>query len=116
MISTIGVKLTSSHSADSWLFSKLLGSSLTKVVGFSLFLLALLAFVAAGLSLLGWAVPHELWQQLAIAASILSMVGLALFPHAFPTLFPNVVGALGVDIAVLVSLLWLKWPPEIVGG
>lgn len=31
---------------------------------------------------------------------------------AFPTLFPNKIGNIAVDIAVLVGLLWLEWPTE----
>jgi hypothetical protein len=37
---------------------------------------------------------------------------LALFWNSFASLFPNKIGAIAVNIAVLVCLLWLNWPTE----
>ena len=31
---------------------------------------------------------------------------------AFPSFFPNKIGAIVVNVAVLVTLLWLEWPTE----
>jgi hypothetical protein len=114
MMSAAGLELTQFHSSKSWLRTGILGSKAGRVIEFLIFISALLGFAGGGLGLLGWQVPQEMWQQLTVVAAILSLVGLVLFPHAFPTLFPNVAGALAVDIAVLVCLLWLKWPPGLV--
>jgi len=49
---------------------------------------------------------------LAVVSAVVSLVAVALFWNALVALFPNRVGALGVDIAVLVCLLLLNWPTE----
>lgn len=116
IIAGIGVKLTPNHSSKSWLLTKLLGERITGAIGVILFLAALLGFIGAGLGLMDWFVPQNIWENLALIASIFSIVGLALFPYGFPSLFPNVIGALAVDVAVLVLFSWMKWPPELFGG
>jgi hypothetical protein len=116
ILPAIGMKLTEAHSSDSWLLTRLLGSTISRVLALILFLGALIGFIGAGLGLFDWLVPSDLWQQLSVWASIISLVGLAIFPNAFPAIFPNLVGAVGLDIAVLVAVLWLKWPPGIVLG
>jgi len=110
------VRLTKTHSARSWLFSRLLGDTGARVIGGLVWLLAMVAFIAAGLGLLAWLVPQNLWQPLAIGGAALSLVGLLLFWNAFPTPFPNNVAIIAVNVAILVSLLWLRWPPSIVSG
>ncbi|GAG01007.1 unnamed protein product, partial [marine sediment metagenome] len=69
-------------------------------------------FVASALGLLGWLVPHEWWRTLAVVSAAVSIVTIMVFWNAFVSLFPNKVGAIGVDIVVLVCLLWLNWPTE----
>jgi hypothetical protein len=46
----------------------------------------------------------------AVWASILSIAALLLFPKGFPTVIPNVIGALLVDAAVLIMMWWQNWP------
>ena len=113
IMSAFGVTLTKLHSAYSWVLTKPLGSATTSIIAFLIFLLALIGFVAGGLSLMSWLIPHSAWQQLVIWSSIVSIVGLMLFQHAFPFVFPNVVGAIIIDIAALVCLICFKWPPGI---
>jgi hypothetical protein len=112
----LGVRLTKTHSARSWLFSRLLGDTGARIISGAIWLLAMVAFIAAGLGLLAWLVPQNLWQPLAIGGAALSLVGLLLFWNAFPTPFPNNVAIIAVNVAILVSLLWLRWPPSIVSG
>jgi hypothetical protein len=57
-------------------------------------------------------VPHEWWRTLAIVSAVVSLVALALFWNAFIYLFPHKVGAIAVNVAVLVGLLWANWPSE----
>jgi hypothetical protein len=96
----------------SWLLTPLLGETVSRVLSGVLFIVALAGFVASGLALLGWLVPHEWWRTLAVVSAVVSLVTVVLFWNAFVSLIPNKVGALGVDIAVLVCLLVLNWPSE----
>lgn len=107
MLAAIGVKLSPTHSPDSWLFTRLLGDTGARIIGFVIWLLALVGFVGAGLGLLGWLVPAASVPALAIGASVISLAGLALFWNAFPFFFPNKVGVIVVDVAVLVYLIWI---------
>ena len=96
----------------SWLLTPLIGEMASRILSAILFLVALAGFLLATLALLGWLVPHDWWRTLAIVSAIISLVAVVLFWNAFVLLFPNKVGALGVDIAVLVCLLLLSWPTE----
>ena len=111
----LGIKLSDSHSGKSWLLTGSLGEKLSHVVGFFVWSAALLCFVLAGLSLLGWLVPQDWWQLLVKIAAIISLVGLAFFWNAFPFFFPNKLGVITVDCALLISLFFLKWPHHILG-
>jgi hypothetical protein len=53
-----------------------------------------------------------MWRTLAIWSSVISLVAIALFWNAFVALFPNKIGAIAVDVATLVALLWASWPTE----
>lgn len=96
----------------SWLLTPLIGETASRILSAVLFLVALVGFVASTLALLGWLVPHEWWRTLALVSAVISIVTIVLFWNAFVSFFPNKVGALGVDIAVLVCLLVLNWPTE----
>jgi hypothetical protein len=103
------VKGWNSHS---WLLTPLIGETASRILSIILFVVALVGFVASALALLGWLVPHEWWRALAVVSAVISIVTIVLFWNAFVALFPNKVGALGVDIAVLVCLLVVNWPTE----
>jgi hypothetical protein len=105
----LDVKGWSSHS---WLLTPLLGDAAARIISIVLFLAGLIGFVGATLGLLGWLVPHESWRTLAVASAVISLVALALFWNAFVSFFPNKVGAIAVNVAVLVGLLWANWPSE----
>ena len=96
----------------SWLITPLLGDTAARVISVILFGAALLGFIAASLSVMSWLVPHDLWRTLAIVSSVISLIALILFWNAFPALIPNKIGAVAVDVATLVCLLWLNWPSE----
>jgi uncharacterized membrane protein YphA (DoxX/SURF4 family) len=100
----------------SWLLTPILGETISRILSIILFLVALVGFVASTLALLGWLVPHDWWRTLAVVSAVISIVTIALFWNAFVSFFPNKVGALGVDIAVLVCLLVLNWPTEAMLG
>lgn len=94
--------------ARSWLFPSLPASAATTVSG-TLWVLSLIGFVAATLSLWGFLVPTGAWRSLALASAIVSALGIVLFLGTWPTF--NTVAALSVNVAVFVTQLWLRWPP-----
>jgi hypothetical protein len=98
--------------SQSWLLTPLIGETASRILSAVLFLVALAGFIASALALLGWIVPHDSWRTLAVVSAVISILTIVLFWNAFVALFPNKVGALGVDIAVLVCLLVLNWPAE----
>ena len=96
----------------SWLLTPLIGDTASRVISIILFGAAFLGFIAAALGLFSWLVPHELWRTLAVYSAVISLAALALFWNSFASFFPNKIGAIVVNIAVLVCLLWLNWPTE----
>lgn len=106
----LGRALTEYHSSHSWLLSRLLGETISRGIMFVFFLAGLVGFVGAGLGLLDWLVSSDVWLDWAVWASIFSIVALVLFPKGFPTLFPNVIGALVVDAVVLIFVWRQHWP------
>jgi hypothetical protein len=63
-----------------------------------------LALIGAGLGVLGLLIPASWWGSLAVGGAALSLFMLAVYLHPF-----YVVG-IGANIALLVALLWLRWP------
>lgn len=112
LLPIMGVASTDTWTADSWLLTGLLGSSISRAIGFVLFLLAFLGFAGAALAVMGWLVPHELWRSLAVWSAVISLVAIFLFWNAFVAFFPNKVGAVAVNAATLAALLWMNWPTE----
>ncbi|MGD8602976.1 MAG: hypothetical protein PVF49_00240 [Anaerolineales bacterium] len=106
----LGNSLTKYHSSSSWLLGRLLGERISRVFMLLLFLAAMVGFVGAGLGLFDWLVSSHVWLNWAVWASILSIAALLLFPKGFPTVIPNVIGALLVDAAVLIMMWWQNWP------
>ena len=99
-------------SSYSWLLTDVLGDSGSRILCFGLFLIGLIGFIGAALGLYGWLVPHEWWRMLAIGSSMISLVTILLFWNALILLFPHKVGAIGVNLAILLFLLWINWPTE----
>ena len=99
-------------SSYSWSLTPLLGDAISRILAVILFAVPLIGFLGAALGLMGWLVPHEWWQMLAIVSAVISLMALALFWNAFIYLFPHKVGAIAVNVAVLVGLLWANWPSE----
>jgi hypothetical protein len=99
-------------SSHSWLLTELLGATASRILCLILYGAALVGFVAAALALMGWLVPHDWWRSLAVLSAVISLVGIALFWDALIMLFPHKIGAIGVNVAVLVGLLVANWPTE----
>lgn len=94
---------------DSWLLTGPAGTTVTNVVGMTLWGVALIGFALVAAVVVGW-LPEAWWQPLAIVSAVASIVGILLFPAAFPVF--STFGALVVDVAVLVAVLWMHWVPS----
>jgi hypothetical protein len=101
----------------SWLFSS--RSSKAAVGVASIFWgLATLGFLAAALSFWGLLLSPDLWSQIVVPSAILSTLGIILISGMWPGA-PNknlstldTIIALVVNAAVLITRLWLHWPPS----
>ena len=67
----------------SWLLTPVIGETASRVLSVILFGAAMIGFVAAGLGLFGWLVPHDWWRSLSIVSAVISLVALALFWNSF---------------------------------
>lgn len=101
------------HAARSWLVPSLPAETAATVASVFWFL-SLIGFIAAALSFWGILVPGEAWRPLAVVSAIVSMLGILVFFGTWPMF--NTLAALGVNVAVLVALLGLQWPPETMFG
>jgi len=95
------------QAARSWLLPALPAASAAMVAG-TFWVISMLGFVAAALAFWGIVLPGDLWRPLAIGSAIVSLAGITLFFGTWPPF--NTVAALAVNVAVLVSLLVLRWP------
>ncbi len=99
--------------ARSWVLPSLTPALATALA--SLFwILAILGFVAAALSCWGVLVPGELWRQLALVSAVISTLGIVGFFGTWPMV--NTLAALTVNITVMVTQVWLHWPPQAMFG
>lgn len=89
----------------SWLLSNMLGDTVSRVLIIILFAIPFFGFIAAGLGIFNVLIPHELWPKLAVISAVVGLVALAIFWNAFASLFPNKIGAVAVNLAVLWALL-----------
>jgi hypothetical protein len=93
------------QSAHSWLLTSLAGEVTTKVVGSVLWLAVIGGFSAAGAGLLG---QRTWWRAAAVVSAAVSLSALAIFASGTET--QPLLSAAAMDVAVLVALLWIRWP------
>ena len=84
----------------SWVLSGM-GDTTSRIVIMVLFGVVFVGFIAAGMGVFNWLVPHGMWQQIALVSAIIGLIALAIFWNAFASLFPNKIGAIAVNLAVL---------------
>jgi hypothetical protein len=94
--------------ARSWLMPNA-GEPVMRTLGSILWVLVAVGFILSCLGFLGVVVPPDWWRPLAIVFALVSLLGLALFWGTWPAF--NAIGALAMNIAVLVTQFWLRWPP-----
>jgi len=95
--------------ARSWLFPKLTPQA-AKIIAIIFWVLSLLGFVASALSFWGILVPGDLWRPLALIFAFISFVGIVLFWGTWPMF--NTLAAQVVNLAVIITQLWLYWPAK----
>lgn len=96
----------------SWLLTDTLGETVSRALGVVLWSLGGVLFIVAALALLKIVFPEEWWRTLAVAGAIVSLATVALYWNALPFLVPNKVGAIAVDVAVIVGVLIAHWPSD----
>jgi len=96
----------------SWLLPQLgLDATAIRWIGIILVAAATTGFVLAGLGVLGVPGLSAIWRTAAVVSSCVSLLLLILFWHPW-----LIIGVL-IDIAVLITLLWAKWPTvEMIGS
>jgi hypothetical protein len=118
---SLGFSSTSWVPVRAWLFPSL-AAPLASAAACIFWLLSTAGFLAASLSFWGILLPGDAWRQLALASSVVSLIGIALFSGIWPgspgvrRSALNTAIALTMNIAILVTLLWLHWPPEAMFG
>ena len=111
----LGLINTENWHARSWLLTPALGAPAARIISIALWVTAFAGFVAAGAGAFGWPVTSGSWRTIAVVASIISLVTLALYWNAFAVLIPNKVGSIAVNVAAIVAILGLDWPsPDVI--
>ncbi len=91
----------------------LAGGTATTIAS-AFWIVSLVGFVIAAMSFWGVVIPGSVWRPLAVASALVSIAGITLFFGTWPMF--NTLAALSVNVAVLVAVLWLRWPPEAMLG
>ena len=80
-----------------------------RLAGGIVWVLVAAGFIISAMGFFGIIVPASWWRPLAIVFAVISLLGLLLFGRNWPIF--NFIGASAMNIAVLVALLWMNWPP-----
>ena len=99
--------------ARSWLVPSLPGDTATTIAS-AFWIVSLVGFVIAAMSFWGVVLPGSVWRSLAVASALVSIAGIACFFGTWPMFYT--LAALGVNVAVLVAVLGLHWPPQATFG
>lgn len=99
--------------ARSWLVPSLPGETATTLAS-AFWTVSLVGFVIAAMSFWGVVLPGSVWPALAVASALVSVAGIVFFFGTWPIF--NTLAALGVNVAVLTAVLWLRWPTEAMLG
>lgn len=99
--------------ARSWLVPSLPGDTAMTIAS-AFWIVSLTGFVIAAMSFWGVVLPGSVWRPLAVASALVSIAGIACFFGTWPMFYS--LAALSVNVAVLVAVLWLHWPPQATFG
>lgn len=109
---SLGIFGSEKWNAQSWLFDGILGEKGSRMLAFVLWGITVLGFFVTAFAFLGIGIPHDWWRTLAIIFAVISTVTMIFYWNSFASLFPNKIGSLAVNLAILVGLVFLNWPME----
>jgi hypothetical protein len=95
--------------ARSWLLPSLSRKN-ARTLAIIFWIVSLMGFLAAVLAFLGILLPQAFWRQISVGSAIVSTLGIVLFLGTWPSF--NTLAALGVNMVVFITQIWLRWPPE----
>jgi len=94
-------------SSQSWLVSAIAGENAGRIAAGVVFLMPTVGFVLAAAGVL---TGQPWWRGVAVASAAASLLGTALFPHAFTT--GSTIGSVAVNVVVLYGVLVAGWGAE----
>jgi hypothetical protein len=89
----------------SWLLSPIANGAVVRPVGALVWAAATVALLGAGVGIL---TGHAWWRDIAVAGSLVSLLGIGLFVTGLP--LNPAINPVIFDVVTLVALLVLKWP------
>jgi len=110
VLTATGAVGTDAWHSRSWLLTDLLGDSTARMIASVLWIVTVVGFIAAGAGAFGWSATAGSWRTIAVVMAVVSLVTLALYWNAFASLFPNKIGSIAVNLAVLYGVLIAHWP------
>jgi hypothetical protein len=96
--------------ARSWLLTDAIGDMPTRVISIVLWAVLAIGFILAGAGAFGWSATQPSWRTLTVVLSIILLAAVVVFWNSFAAIH-NKLGAIAVNIAALVCILALNWPP-----
>jgi len=81
-----------------------------RIISSVFWVVSAIGFIAAAGAFFGILLPAAWWRTIALVMAVVSLVGLVTFFGNWPAF--NTAGAVGMNIAVLVGLLAVNWPPQ----
>jgi hypothetical protein len=110
IMTAAGLAQTDNWHSRSWLLTEPLGETNARIIALILWVVTFVGFLAAGVGAAGWSPLQDSWRTIAVIASILSLIALALFWNAFVALFPNKIGSIVVNVGTLVAVWVMDFP------
>jgi hypothetical protein len=106
-----GIVRLQGGSSDSWILSPILGARVTGLLEGVVWAIPMIGFVVAAAGL--W-MGADWWRPVAIVSAVVSLFAIGLFWDQLVA--TSKIGAIAVDLAVLVGLVVAHWPsPEALG-
>ncbi len=95
-------------SGRSWIFTDLLGDSMTRTLVGVLYVVAIIAFVVSGIGIF---VRAEWWRPVLVGSAVFStVIILLLWDGSMQLIVQKGLIGLLIDLGILVALILLKWP------
>ncbi len=95
-------------SGRSWIFTDLLGDSMTRTLAGVLYVVAIIAFVVSGIGIF---VRAEWWRPVLVGSAVFStVIILLLWDGSMQLIVQKGLIGLLIDLGILVALILLKWP------